>query len=97
VTRLNALVLAILVACGLSLVTSQHQARKLFAELAQAQEQAQELDIEWGQLQLEQRTWATHSRVEQIATRSLGMRLPERSRVRVLTLPADSNAIANAQ
>jgi cell division protein FtsL len=34
------------------------------------------LDVEWGQLQLEQSTWATHTRVEQIARDKLGMRPP---------------------
>ncbi len=34
------------------------------------------LDVEWGQLQLEQSTWATHTRVEQIARDKLGMHAP---------------------
>ncbi|HEV7393283.1 MAG TPA: cell division protein FtsL, partial [Burkholderiales bacterium] len=68
-TRLNLVLLGILIACGLMLVTSQHQARKLYVELQKEQELAKRLEIEWGQLQLEQSTWAMHSRIEKIAAR----------------------------
>jgi len=40
VTRVNLLLLAVLVACALSLVTSRHQARRLFVELERAQGEA---------------------------------------------------------
>ena len=83
-TRLNLILLGILVACGLMLVTSQHQARKLYVELQKEQELASQLDIEWGQLQLEQSTWATHARIEKIASRNLGMRIPASSRVQII-------------
>jgi len=75
--RLNALLLAAAVACALGVITSQHQARKLFAELDAEQGAAKKLDEEWTQLQLEQGTWATHKRVESLASRSLGMRQPD--------------------
>ena len=65
--RLNLLLLAALIACALALVTSQHQARKLYVELQKEQELAKQLEVEWGQLQLEQSTWATHARMEKIA------------------------------
>jgi hypothetical protein len=45
---------------------------------------AKQLDDEWGQLQLEQGTWAMHGRIERIATRELGMRLPPPGRVEVV-------------
>ena len=82
--RLNLLLLAVLTACALALVTSQHQARKLYVELQKEQELAKQLDVEWGQLQLEASTWATHARVEKLATRALGMRVPPASRVQVV-------------
>lgn len=82
--RLNLLLLAVLAACALALVTSQHQARKLYVELQKEQELAQQLEVEWGQLQLEASTWATHARVERLATRALGMRVPPASRVQVV-------------
>ncbi|MGH8700735.1 MAG: cell division protein FtsL [Burkholderiales bacterium] len=82
--RLNLLLLAVLTACALALVTSQHQARKLYVELQKEQELAKQLEVEWGQLQLEASTWATHARVETLATRALGMRVPPASRVQVV-------------
>jgi cell division protein FtsL len=83
-TKLNLILLGILVGCALMLVTSQHQARKHYVELQKEQELAKQLDIEWGQLQLEQSTWATHARIEKIAARNLGMRTPSTSRVQVI-------------
>ena len=97
-TRLNLLLTLILIACALSVVTSQHNARKLFVELEKEQELARQLAVEWGQLQLEQSTWAMHARVEKIASGQLRMRVPDASRVRII-LPvnaADANAIAGA-
>ena len=82
--RLNFLLLAALTACALGLVTSQHQARKLYVELQKEQELAKQLEVEWGQLQLEQSTWATHARVEKLAVQALGMRVPSASRIQVL-------------
>ena len=40
-----------------------------------------DLEVEWGQLQLEQSTWAAHARVEKIAREKLGMKAPQPSRV----------------
>ena len=84
IARLNLALLAILVACALSVVTSQHKARKLYVELQKEQELAKQLGIEWGQLQLEQSTWAMHARVEKIASGQLKMRVPPASRVQVV-------------
>jgi cell division protein FtsL len=83
-TRVNLLLLATLIGCALALVTSQHQARRLFVELQREQERAKQLEVEWGQLQLEQRTWAMHGRVEKIATEQLHMRVAPASRVEVV-------------
>jgi cell division protein FtsL len=83
-TRLNLVLLGVLIACALMLVTSQHQARKLYVELQKEQELAKQFEIEWGQLQLEQSTWAMHARIEKIAARNLGMRVPPASRVQVV-------------
>jgi cell division protein FtsL len=82
--RLNLILLAVLVVCALSVVTSQHKARKLYVELQKEQDLAKQLDVEWGQLQLEQSTWAMHARVEKIASGQLMMRVPPASRVQVV-------------
>lgn len=83
-TRLNLLLTLILVACALSVVTSQHNARKLFVELEKEQALARQLAVEWGQLQLEQSTWAMHARVEKIASGQLHMKVPDAARVRIV-------------
>ena len=85
--RINLILLALLTACALGLVTSQHKARKLFAEFEREQERAKQLDVEWGQLQLEQSTWAMHARVEKIARDRLHMRVPDAKRNQVV-MPA---------
>lgn len=74
--RLNLLLLLIAVLSALSTVASNHRARKLFIELEREQTRMRELEVEWGQLQLEQSTWAGHARIERIARDKLGMRPP---------------------
>ena len=81
--RLNLVLLAVLVACALGLITSQHQARKRWAELEREQVRAQQLEVEFGQLQLEASTWATPARVEQVARERLRMHPPGLKRLQV--------------
>ncbi len=85
--RLNLVLAGILVLCALLLVTSQHKARKLFVELQRQQEIAKQFEVEYGQLQLEQSTWAMHSRVEKIAANNLQMRVPPATRVHLVPPP----------
>lgn len=85
--RFAFILLAALTGCAFLLVTSQHKARKLYVELQKEQATAKQIDDEWSQLQLEQGTWSTHGRVERIATRELGMRLPPAGRVEVVPPP----------
>ena len=85
--RLNFLLLFLAVLCSLSVVTSQHKARKLFQALESEQERAKQLDVEYGQLQLELQTWATSPRVEKIAREKLKMRTPETVKM-VTAVPA---------
>jgi cell division protein FtsL len=84
VAKLNLLLLAVLVACALGLVTSQHHARKRFSLLEREHARARDLDVQYGRLQLEASTWALHSRVAKIATGVLGLRAPEPRRLRVV-------------
>ena len=95
--RINLILLLLLTACALGLVTSQHQARKLFAELEQEQERAKQLDVEWGQLQLEQSTWAMHARVEKIARERLRMSVPDAKRTQMVMPGADLGVKAEAK
>lgn len=92
-TRLNLILALILIACALGVVTSQHKSRKLFVELQQEQGLTTQLEVEWGQLQLEQSTWATHARIEKIAGSTLQMHVPDAKRIQVITpeaVPADN-------
>jgi len=82
--RLNLLLLVLLIGCALSLVTSRHQARKLFVELGREQAATRAYETEYGQLQLEQSTWAMPARTEKVAREQLGMQLPGPGRVEMI-------------
>lgn len=72
---LAALVLLVLVS-ALGVVYVEHRARTVFVELQALREARDALEVEWGRLQLEQSTWATHGRVERIAGQRLDMYIP---------------------
>ncbi len=74
--RLNLILLLIVVACSIGTVASNHRARKLVTEIERETTRMRELDVEWGQLQLEQSTWASHARIESIARDKLRMKVP---------------------
>jgi cell division protein FtsL len=84
--KLNLMLLCLAIACALGVVTSQHKARKLFVELQKEQELARQMEVEWGQLQLEQSTWAMPTRVERIASRQLQMQLPRTEKIQFIRL-----------
>lgn len=65
------------VVCSLALVYTKHESRKLFVELEALTTERDELNIEWGQLQIEQSTWATHPRIERVAVDELALVKPE--------------------
>ena len=75
--RLNAILLVVVILCALSLVTSRHQARKMFVDLEREQARARAYEIEYGQLQIEQSTWAMPARVEKVARDQLRMQMPD--------------------
>ena len=70
------ILLAAVVATAVGVVYSKHQSRRLFVELQQRVAERDRLEVEWGRLQLEQGTWATHGRVERIARERLHMHIP---------------------
>jgi cell division protein FtsL len=91
VAKLNLILLFLAIACALGVVTSQHKARKLFIELQKEQEESRKMEVEWGQLQLEQSTWATPSRVEKIASRQLQMQTPKNEKIQFVRLQQAAN------
>ena len=62
---------------AISVIYVKHYNRKLFVELQQQERQRDDMDVEWGKLQLEQNTWATHVRIERIAREKLQIITPE--------------------
>jgi cell division protein FtsL len=69
---------------ALGVVYGKQEARTRFNELQKLTDRRDDLDIEWGQLQLEQSTWATHGRVERVAHDELGMITPQPSELRIV-------------
>lgn len=74
----------LLLGSGIAVVWSKHQARSLFVQLQGLHSERDALDIEWGQLKLEQSAWATHGRVEQTARVGLKMVIPRPDEVRMV-------------
>ena len=87
-TKVTLLILAVLVACALSVVTSQHQGRKAFIELQVEKDRESKLDQEWRELQIESQTLGTHKRIEQKAARELQMIIPDPKKTIILVLDA---------
>lgn len=84
------LVFVFAIVCVLSavaLVYTKHESRKLFVELEGLTHERDELNIEWGQLQIEQSTWATHARIEQVANDDLSLVRPQPTEIFVIEKP----------
>jgi len=71
-----ALLIAAVFLSALAVIDARHENRLLFAQLQQLRQQRDQINIEWGQLLLEQSTWSTHARIEQMATQKLDMEMP---------------------
>jgi cell division protein FtsL len=75
------LLVAVAVASSLGVVYTKYRSRMLFAEIQRLEQSLDEYEEELGQLQLEQNTWAEHSRIERLARTQLGMVLPPRESI----------------
>jgi len=76
--------LVLTVASSFAVIYAKHESRKLFVELQGLHKARDDMEIEWGQLELEQSTLATHGRVEGKAAAKLGMVIPEANQVVIL-------------
>ena len=78
---MNRILLAVLllavVGTAIAVVYERYRHRQLFVELTRAERERDELNIEFGRLQLEQATWAESNRIDQVARQKLGMKFPE--------------------
>jgi len=61
---------------AVALVYVQHYRRMQFVELRKLQHERDAMQVEWGQLKLEQSTWATHERIERLALEELDLHMP---------------------
>ena len=82
--RILAVLMVLVMASAFGVIYAKHQSRKLFVELQTLHKARDDMDIEWGQLQLEQSTLATHSRIEGTASNKLGMVIPDSKQVVIL-------------
>ncbi len=71
---LNVCLVLVIVASSIGVIYSKHHNRMLYVELRQLETNRDNLNVDWGRLQLEQSTWATHGRVESAARKRLKMR-----------------------
>ncbi|HVN47036.1 MAG TPA: cell division protein FtsL [Steroidobacteraceae bacterium] len=62
----------------------KHRARQLFVQLEALDARRDNLEIEWGQLQLEQSAWSTHAFVERVATARLHMAMPPPKEIEII-------------
>jgi cell division protein FtsL len=65
------------VASAIAVIYARYSHRQLFVELSQLERQRDELNIEFGRLQLEQATWTEANRIDQLAQHRIGMKFPE--------------------
>jgi len=71
------LLIAANVLSAIGVVFARHEHRQLFITLSKLEKARDELNIEFGRLQLEQATWAESNRIDQVARTRLGMKFPE--------------------
>lgn len=79
-----ALLIAVAIS-GLAVVESRHQHRQSFVRLSALERERDELNVEFGRLQIEQATWADPHRIEQIAAGPLAMKYPSAEELRAVT------------
>jgi cell division protein FtsL len=75
------MLIAVLVMSALGVIYAKYRSRMLFTEIQNLEQSLEAYDVELGQLQLEQNTWAEHSRIERLARTRLGMSLPSRESI----------------
>jgi cell division protein FtsL len=66
-------------------IYSKHRSRELFVQLERLNNQRDTIEIEWGQLQLEQSAWSTHAFVERVASTKLRMASPPPTQIELIS------------
>lgn len=82
------LILAVLVIANIvtaiGVVNARHEHRQMFVQLTKLERARDELNVDFGRLQLEQATWAEANRIDQVARTKLGMKFPETADIVVI-------------
>ena len=89
-SRLNVAMALVLIACALAVIQAQHRSRTYFVELERLKKEARALEEQWGQLQLEQSTWANPARVDSLARSRVGLVPATQERIHVVAENADT-------
>jgi len=84
IPMITTILFLLVIASAVGVVYTKHESRKLFVQLQSLKKEKDQMDIEWGRLQLEQSTHATHGRIEKLATNKLGMRIPRADKVVII-------------
>jgi cell division protein FtsL len=85
-----AMVLAVVIS-AIASVYAKHESRKAFTELQALTTERDRLEVEWGRLQIEQSTWSTYARVDQLARKQMHMRIPDPGQTMLLSWVDPSN------
>jgi cell division protein FtsL len=75
---------------GVWIVRAEHQSRQLFIRTEALSREQDQLEIDWGRLQIEQSTYATHPRIESLARERLDLTVPNDDQLVVVVEPEAS-------
>jgi cell division protein FtsL len=73
--------LTLVLVAGLSVIATTHENRFAFNELQVLRHEANGLEVEWGQLLIEQSTFGVEGRIEQKAFEQLQMEVPDIAKI----------------
>lgn len=90
---MNGMLLAAVVVCALGVVNARHEARKSLLVLQDEKKKAHQMDVEWGQLRLEQGTLAAPARTAKVLERQLQMQSPSNNDIRFIKLASESAVV----
>jgi len=88
---LGAVMVLLVMISAIANVYAKHESRKSFTELQVLTSERDRLEVEWGKLQIEQSTWSTYARVEQLARKQMHMRIPDPGQTMLLSRVDPSN------
>jgi cell division protein FtsL len=91
--KINIVLLAVLVVSALALITSQHEARRLYVEMERAASHSRQLETDWNHLRVEQSGLATAAIIDSKARRELQLESPNARQVWHLVVDPDSRQV----